>query len=71
MDHAVRFRETLHRLAMIDERFVEDEAGLGLGCGALLQAAEVGHADGPIDRPLAADERLARVTAHIVQEAHE
>jgi 4-carboxymuconolactone decarboxylase len=27
----VRFRETLRRLAMIDEGFVEDQAGLGLG----------------------------------------
>ena len=27
----VRFQETLRRLAMIDEGFVEDEAGLGLG----------------------------------------
>ena len=26
-----RFQETLRRLAMIDEGFVEDEAGLGLG----------------------------------------
>jgi hypothetical protein len=26
----VRFQETLRRLAMIDEGFVEDEAGLGL-----------------------------------------
>ena len=26
-----RFQETLRRLAMIDTRFVEDEAGLGLG----------------------------------------
>jgi alkylhydroperoxidase/carboxymuconolactone decarboxylase family protein YurZ len=30
MDQAVRFHETLRRLAMIDEGFVEDEAGLGL-----------------------------------------
>ena len=28
-----RFQETLRRLAMIDEGFVEDEAGLGLGLG--------------------------------------
>jgi alkylhydroperoxidase/carboxymuconolactone decarboxylase family protein YurZ len=27
----VRFQETLRRLAMIEEGFVEDEAGLGLG----------------------------------------
>jgi 4-carboxymuconolactone decarboxylase len=27
----VRFQETLRRLAIIDEGFVEDEAGLGLG----------------------------------------
>ena len=27
----VRFQETLRRLAMIDEGFVEDQAGLGLG----------------------------------------
>ncbi len=49
MDQAVRFREILRRLAMIGERFAEDEA----------------------DRPLATDERLARVTAPIVQEACE
>jgi len=30
MDQAVRFHETLRRLAMIDEGFVEDQAGLGL-----------------------------------------
>jgi alkylhydroperoxidase/carboxymuconolactone decarboxylase family protein YurZ len=30
MDQTVRFEETLRRLAMIDEGFVEDEAGLGL-----------------------------------------
>jgi len=33
MGQAARFRETLRRLAMIDERFVEDEARLGLGSG--------------------------------------
>ena len=31
MDRTVRFRAILRKLAMIDERFVEDEAGLGLG----------------------------------------
>src|SRR2546423_1214471 len=31
MSEAARFQETLRRLAMIDTRFVEDEAGLGLG----------------------------------------
>jgi 4-carboxymuconolactone decarboxylase len=31
MGLTVRFYETLRRLAMIDEGFVEDEAGLGLG----------------------------------------
>jgi len=31
MDLTVRFQETLRRLAVIDEGFVEDEAGLGLG----------------------------------------
>ena len=31
MGQLVRFQETLRRLAMIDEGFVEDEAGLGLG----------------------------------------
>jgi 4-carboxymuconolactone decarboxylase len=31
MTRIVRFQETLRRLAMIDERFVEDQAGLGLG----------------------------------------
>ena len=30
MDQTVRFQETLRRLAMIDEAFVEDQAGLGL-----------------------------------------
>ena len=31
MSQTVRFQETLRRLAMIDEGFVEDEAGLGVG----------------------------------------
>src|ERR1700751_3569466 len=31
MDQTARFQEILRRLAMIDEVFVEDEAGLGLG----------------------------------------
>jgi alkylhydroperoxidase/carboxymuconolactone decarboxylase family protein YurZ len=31
MSQAARFHETLRRLAMIDEGFVEDQAGLGLG----------------------------------------
>ncbi len=31
MGQTARFQETLRRLAMIDESFVEDEAGLGLG----------------------------------------
>ena len=31
MAQTVRFQETLRRLAMIDEGFVKDEAGLGLG----------------------------------------
>ncbi len=31
MDQTVRFKETLRRLAMIDEGFVEDQARLGLG----------------------------------------
>jgi alkylhydroperoxidase/carboxymuconolactone decarboxylase family protein YurZ len=31
MGQAVRFQETLRRLAMIDEGFVEDQAGVGLG----------------------------------------
>jgi len=30
MNQVVRFQETLRRLAMIDEGFVEDRAGLGL-----------------------------------------
>jgi 4-carboxymuconolactone decarboxylase len=34
MGQLVRFQETLRRLAMIDEDFVEDEAGLGLGPAA-------------------------------------
>ena len=33
MGQTARFQETLRRLAMIDEGFVEDEAGLGLGPG--------------------------------------
>ena len=31
MGQTVGFRETLRRLAMIDEAFVQDQAGLGLG----------------------------------------
>jgi hypothetical protein len=31
MGQAVRFQEILRRLAIIDEGFVEDQAGLGLG----------------------------------------
>ena len=31
MDQTVKFQETLRRLAMIDEGFVEGQAGLGLG----------------------------------------
>ena len=31
MSHTVRFQETLRRLTMIDEAFVEGQAGLGLG----------------------------------------
>jgi 4-carboxymuconolactone decarboxylase len=34
MSQAVRFQETLRRLAMIDEGFVEDHARLGLGLPA-------------------------------------
>ena len=34
MSQTVRFQETLRRLAMIDEGFVEDEVGLGLGPAA-------------------------------------
>jgi 4-carboxymuconolactone decarboxylase len=34
MGQRVRFQETLRRLAMIDEDFVEDQAGLGLGPAA-------------------------------------
>jgi 4-carboxymuconolactone decarboxylase len=33
MGRTVRFQEVLRRLAMIDEGFVQDEAGLGLGQG--------------------------------------
>ena len=33
MNQTVRFQETLRRLAMIDEGFVEDRAGLGLSHG--------------------------------------
>jgi hypothetical protein len=31
MSQTVRFHETLRRLEMIDESFVEDQAGLGMG----------------------------------------
>ena len=34
MGQTVRFQETLRRLAMIDEGFVEDQAGLKLGTAA-------------------------------------
>jgi alkylhydroperoxidase/carboxymuconolactone decarboxylase family protein YurZ len=34
MGQTVRFQEILRRLAIIDERFVEDQAGLGLGITA-------------------------------------
>jgi hypothetical protein len=33
MGQTVRFQEILRRLAIIDEGFVEDQAGLGLGLG--------------------------------------
>jgi 4-carboxymuconolactone decarboxylase len=35
MSQVVRFQDTLRRLAMIDEHFVEDEAGLGLGAAGI------------------------------------
>jgi 4-carboxymuconolactone decarboxylase len=35
MGQTLRFQETLRRLAMIDEGFVEDEAGLGLGLAGI------------------------------------
>ena len=35
MGQTVRFQETLRRLAMIDEGFVEDQAGLGLGLAGI------------------------------------
>ena len=43
MGQTVRFQETLRRLAMIDEAFVEDKAGLGLGLAgtSALTAAEL------------------------------
>jgi 4-carboxymuconolactone decarboxylase len=31
MSYSVRFQETLRRLSIVDERFVEGQAGLGLG----------------------------------------
>jgi alkylhydroperoxidase/carboxymuconolactone decarboxylase family protein YurZ len=31
MSHGAGFQETLHKLTMIDEGFVEGQAGLGLG----------------------------------------
>jgi hypothetical protein len=34
MSQTVRFQEILRRLAIIDEGFVEDQAGLGLGMPA-------------------------------------
>jgi hypothetical protein len=33
MSRTARFQETFRRLAMVDEGFVEDQAGLGLGLG--------------------------------------
>ena len=52
MDQTARFQDTLRRLAMTDEGFVDDEAGLGLGpaeksaldpkTAALLQAGASG-----------------------------
>ena len=33
MDQTVKFQETLRRLAIIDEGFIEDQVGLGLGLG--------------------------------------
>ena len=35
MGETVRFQETLRRLAMIDEAFIEDQAGLGLGLAGI------------------------------------
>jgi len=35
MGQTVRFQETLRRLAIIDEGFVEDRAGLGLGLAGM------------------------------------
>jgi len=35
MSQTARFQETLRRLAMIDEGFVEDEASLGLGLAGI------------------------------------
>jgi 4-carboxymuconolactone decarboxylase len=35
MSETVRFQETLRRLAMVDETFVADQAGLGLDPGTL------------------------------------
>jgi 4-carboxymuconolactone decarboxylase len=37
MGQTVRFQETLRRLAMIDEGFVQDEAGLGLDPASALE----------------------------------
>jgi 4-carboxymuconolactone decarboxylase len=37
MGQTVRFQETLRRLAMIDEGFVKDEAGLGLDPASALE----------------------------------
>ena len=31
MDQTIKFQETLRRLAIIDEGFIEDQVGLGLG----------------------------------------
>jgi 4-carboxymuconolactone decarboxylase len=35
MSQVLNFQETLRRLAMIDEHFVEDQAGLGLGAAGI------------------------------------
>src|SRR6516164_8339393 len=36
MNQTARFQETLRRLTMIDEVFVEGQAGLGLSCASAL-----------------------------------
>ena len=49
MSETVRFQEVLRRLAMVDESFVTDQAGLGLGpAGTAARALAAGATDDEI-----------------------